>query len=38
MNQRVLFFALLTVLAATVNAQVPASQHVVVVVEENHDY
>lgn len=38
MNQRVLFFALLTVLAGTVGAQVPASQHVVVIVEENHDY
>src|SRR5215472_7620342 len=38
MKQRFVIFALLTVVAGTVSAQIPASQHVVVVVEENHDY
>jgi acid phosphatase len=38
MNQRFVVFALLASFAGTVSAQVPSSQHVVVVVEENHNY
>src|SRR5664279_919800 len=38
MKSRFAVFALLAALMGTVNAQIPASRHVVVVVEENHDY
>ena len=38
MNLRFTVFALLTAFVGTVTAQVPTSQHVVVVVEENHNY
>ena len=38
MNLRFTVFALLTAFVGTLAAQVPASQHVVVVVEENHNY
>ena len=38
MKLRLAVLALLMTLTAVVNAQIPASHHVVVVVEENHDY
>ncbi len=38
MNPKLAGFILLTALLTTARAQVPASQHVVVVVEENHNY
>ena len=38
MKLRFAVLALLIAFVSTVSAQVPASQHVVVVVEENHDY